>query len=85
LIYKCVEVCAVKGPFWWGKWGKNHVYDEQRWKLLPREEGEINKLLIASRVGSVAKNEPKHATLEPKKRMIQSIIDVSIPSLTSSE
>jgi hypothetical protein len=26
--------------------------------LVPREEGEINKLLIASRVGSVAKNKP---------------------------
>jgi hypothetical protein len=38
--------------------------------LVPREEGEINKLLIASGVGSVAKNEPQHATIEPKKRMI---------------
>jgi hypothetical protein len=26
--------------------------------LVLREEGEINKLLIASRVGSIAKNEP---------------------------
>ncbi|CZR68124.1 uncharacterized protein PAC_18023 [Phialocephala subalpina] len=38
--------------------------------LVPREGGEINKLLIASRVESVAKNEPQLATLEPKKRMI---------------
>jgi hypothetical protein len=38
--------------------------------LVPREEREINKLLIASGVGSVAKNEPQPATPEPKKRMI---------------
>jgi hypothetical protein len=38
--------------------------------LVPREEAEINKLLIASGVGSVAKNEPQYATLEPRKRMI---------------
>ena len=35
--------------------------------IVPREESEINKLLIASGVGSVAKNEPQ---LEPKRRMI---------------
>ena len=34
--------------------------------LVPREEGEINKLLIASGVGSVAKNEPQ----QTGKRMI---------------
>ena len=38
--------------------------------LVPREEAEINKLLIASRVGSVAKNEPQPAIPEPKKRKI---------------
>jgi hypothetical protein len=38
--------------------------------LVPREEAEINKLLIASGVGSVAKNEPQHATSQQKRRMI---------------
>lgn len=38
--------------------------------LVPREEAEINKLLIASGVGSVAKNEPQHATPQQKRRMI---------------
>lgn len=37
--------------------------------LVPREEGEINKLLIASGVGSVGKNEPRRI-LQPRRRMI---------------
>lgn len=37
--------------------------------LVPREEREINKLLIASGLGSAAEHEPQQ-TLEPKKRMI---------------
>jgi hypothetical protein len=37
--------------------------------LVPREEREINKLLIASGVGSVAKNEPRRI-LQPRRRMI---------------
>jgi hypothetical protein len=38
--------------------------------LVPREEAEINKLLVASGVGLVAKNEPQYAIPEPKKRII---------------
>jgi hypothetical protein len=38
--------------------------------LVPGEEAEINKLLTASGVGSVPKNEPQYTTPEPKKRMI---------------
>jgi hypothetical protein len=38
--------------------------------LVLREEREINKLLITSRVGSIAKNEPQPVIPEPKKRMI---------------
>jgi hypothetical protein len=37
--------------------------------IVPREESEINKLLIASGVG-VARNEAQHSILEPKRRMI---------------
>jgi hypothetical protein len=37
--------------------------------LVPREEVEINRLLVASGVGSVAKNEPRRI-LQPKRRMI---------------
>jgi hypothetical protein len=38
--------------------------------LVLREEREINKLLIASRVGSIAKNKPQPIIPEPKKRII---------------
>lgn len=37
--------------------------------LVPREEKEINKLLIASGVGSVARNEPRRI-IQPHRRMI---------------
>jgi hypothetical protein len=38
--------------------------------LVPREEREINKLLIASGMESVTKNEPQPVIPEPKKRII---------------
>jgi hypothetical protein len=38
--------------------------------LVLREEAGINKLLIASRVGSIAKNKPQPITPKPKKRII---------------
>ena len=38
--------------------------------LVLREEREINKLLITSGVGSIAKNEPQLIIPEPKKRII---------------
>ena len=37
--------------------------------LIPREESEINKLLIVSGVG-VARKEPQNPILEPKRKMI---------------
>ena len=37
--------------------------------LIPREESEINKLLIVSGVG-VARQEPQNPILEPKRKMI---------------